>query len=130
MKTGSTYLVDTNIIIDFFGGEPALKDKFSEKSIVIPSVVVGELYYGAFASSQNEKKINELDEFLPDYEIISIDDDTARFYGEIKSVLRKKGTPIPENDIWICALSMQYQLSIATRDKHFDKPEKIMVEYW
>ena len=91
MKTGSTYLVDTNIIIDFFGGEPALKDKFSEKSIVIPSVVVGELYYGAFASSQNEKKINELDEFLPDYEIISIDDDTARFYGEIKSVFKKKG---------------------------------------
>ncbi|MDH5604279.1 MAG: hypothetical protein OEY51_10075 [Cyclobacteriaceae bacterium] len=44
--------------------------------------------------------------------------------------MKKAGTPIPENDIWISALALQHQLIIVSRDRHFKKPENIEVEYW
>jgi tRNA(fMet)-specific endonuclease VapC len=44
--------------------------------------------------------------------------------------LKLKGTPIPENDIWIAAIAMQFELPLVTRDKHFDKIERIIIEKW
>ena len=130
MKTGRMYLIDTNIIVDLFGNDEGLKEKLSTEKIIIPSVVIGELYFGAYASSREKKRLKEVTEFIVNYEIIYIDEDTARFYGQIKSQLKKSGTPIPENDVWISALSMQHSLTIATRDLHFDKPKGIKVAYW
>ncbi|MDQ0639497.1 putative nucleic acid-binding protein [Pedobacter sp. W3I1] len=50
---------------------------------------------------------------------MNIDNDTAIVYGKIKAGLRKKGTPIPENDIWIASSAVQHKLKLSTRDKHF-----------
>jgi tRNA(fMet)-specific endonuclease VapC len=44
--------------------------------------------------------------------------------------LRKKGKPIPENDIWIAAIARRYQLTIVTRDKHFKEIESISLKNW
>ncbi|GCL35383.1 virulence associated protein C [Sphaerospermopsis reniformis] len=44
---------------------------------------------------------------------------TSRIYGEIKNQLRLKGRPLPENDIWIAAMSLQYNLILVTRNAHF-----------
>ncbi|MFT4758592.1 MAG: tRNA(fMet)-specific endonuclease VapC [Saprospiraceae bacterium] len=44
--------------------------------------------------------------------------------------MKLKGTPIPENDIWIAAIAMQFELLLVTRDKHFDKIERIIIEKW
>lgn len=129
-KTGKRYLIDTNIIVDLFGNDEQIKVKLSTVKIIIPSVVVGELYYGAYASSREKTRINEISEFIGNYEVICIDEDTARYYGQIKAQLKKSGTPIPENDVWISALSIQHDLPVATRDLHFDKPKGIKVEYW
>ena len=49
----------------------------------------------------------------------AIDNETALIYGKIKADLRRKGTPIPENDIWIAASAIQHRLKLSTRDKHF-----------
>ncbi len=129
-KTGKRYLIDTNIIVDLFGNDEQIKVKLSAVKIIIPSVVVGELYFGAYASSRGKIRINEVSEFIGNYEVIYIDEDTARYYGQIKAQLKKSGTPIPENDVWISALSIQHDLPVATRDLHFDKPKGINVEYW
>ena len=45
--------------------------------------------------------------------------ETARHYGIIKSQLKKKGRPIPENDVWIAAIAKEYDLTLVTRDDHF-----------
>lgn len=55
---------------------------------------------------------------------------TARSYGKIKNQLKVKGSPIPENDIWIAALADQYQLLLITGDKHFNNIEAISIETW
>ena len=129
-KIGETYLIDTNIIIDFFSNDFELKEKLTTSNILIPAVVIGELYFGAYASSNAKSKIREIEEFIKACEIVYVDIDTAKYYGKVKSQLKKSGTPIPENDVWITALSLQYKAVLATRDKHFDKPEDIKVEYW
>jgi len=61
---------------------------------------------------------------------LQIDEAAARSYGSIKTVLRKKGTPIPENDIWIAALAQHHELIIVTRDKHFREVESVHIENW
>lgn len=58
------------------------------------------------------------------------DEATARMYGEVKAALRKKGRPIPENDVWIAALARQYDLRLISRDKHFATVENLDVEAW
>lgn len=55
---------------------------------------------------------------------------TARQYGEIKNKLRKKGRPLPENDIWIAALALQYDLILVTRDQHFDEIDNLKLVSW
>jgi predicted nucleic acid-binding protein len=53
-KTGKKYLIDTNIIVDLFGNDEGLKVKISAAKITIPSVVIGELYFGALRIFQKK----------------------------------------------------------------------------
>lgn len=129
-RTGSIYLIDTNIIVDLFANDESLRHQLSVKKAVIPSVVVGELYFGAYASSRQKLRLKELNEFIANYEVVHIDEETALYYGQIKAQLKASGTPIPENDVWISALALQHNFTIATRDHHFDKPKKVKVVYW
>jgi len=55
---------------------------------------------------------------------------TAQQYGESKNALRAKGRPIPENDLWIAALALQYDLTLATRDDHFGQIDGLSTIKW
>jgi tRNA(fMet)-specific endonuclease VapC len=67
-------------------------------------------------------------DFLSQYTIISIDKDIAKSYGEIKAELVKKGSPIPENDIWIAATAKTHQFVLSTFDAHFSNIEGLQVQ--
>ena len=54
------------------------------------------------------------------YRILDVDEDTAIRYAALRSELKKAGTPIPSNDIWIAALCRQHSLRLLSRDRHFD----------
>jgi len=62
--------------------------------------------------------------------ILGCDAETARRYGEIKFGLQQKGRPISENDIWIAAIAVQHELTLASRDGHFAEVEGLQVEVW
>jgi tRNA(fMet)-specific endonuclease VapC len=66
------------------------------------------LYYGAYKSGRVEKNIQQIRDFIQVSEIIQCDESAADWYGQIKKQLRAKGRPIPENDIWIAAMALQY----------------------
>jgi tRNA(fMet)-specific endonuclease VapC len=89
--------------------------------IGVPSIVLGELRTGFFLGGQAEKNEDELRRFLrhPMVEILDVDDDAARIYAEIMVVLRKAGTPLPTNDIWIAAVASRDGASVLTYDEHF-----------
>ncbi|EFO80763.1 PilT protein domain protein [Oscillochloris trichoides DG-6] len=126
-----SYLLDTSVVIAFLGNDQRIIEYFVQaKQLFLPSIVLGELYYGALRSRKPEENSQQILEFGSKNVILAIDDITAQHYAIIKNQLRIKGRPIPENDLWIAAIAMQYQLVIATRDKHFHEIEGLIVEEW
>jgi tRNA(fMet)-specific endonuclease VapC len=125
------YLLDTNIVIALFVQDNAIMNSLGgAEEVFIPSIVVGELYYGALKSGRVTENIVRLDQFVAANTVLSCDVDTARWYGKIKNDLRQKGRPIPENDIWITALALQHDLLLVTRDRHFSEAEGLKIEVW
>ncbi|MFH1904321.1 MAG: type II toxin-antitoxin system VapC family toxin [bacterium] len=125
------YLLDTNIIIALFADEPILTDKIAKaEDISVPAVVIGELFYGANKSGRPEKNSERIDRFASGNVILNCDTETARWYGKVKNSLRKKGRPIPENDIWIAAIAFQHDLTLVSRDEHFEEVEDLKLEKW
>lgn len=95
--------------------------------IFVPVIVVGELRYGAYKSSNAERNMQQLELFLSNCKLINLNDTTANFYGKIKAELLKKGKPIPENDIWIAAVAQQYHFPLFTTDSHFTEVNDLML---
>ncbi len=91
---------------------------------------MGELYYGAQFSTKVEQNLNNISKAIFHYQMLMIDEDTCQNYGLIKASLRRKGKPIPENDIWIAALVKQHSLILSTRDKHFKEVDGLSIEEW
>lgn len=129
---GNGYLFDSNIVIGLFANEAVITKKIASFSgrIFIPSIVLGELFYGAYQSTRKEENTKKIEALATTAFVLECDADTARFYGEIKSFLKANGTPIPENDIWIAAIAKQHQLVLVTRDKHFNNINVISIENW
>ncbi len=124
-------LLDTNIVIALFAKEAIVQQHLAEVGeVFVPSIVLGELYYGARKSTQVEANLARIDAFAASTAILVCDTATARQYGDIKNQLRAKGQPIPENDLWIAAIAQQYQLTLATRDGHFRAIDGLLVEQW
>ncbi len=96
----------------------------------VPSVVLGELYYGAMKSARPKPNLARIDEFADATAILVCGLGTAQLYGQIKNSLRSSGRPIPENDIWIAAIALEHKLTLATRDKHFEVIEGLLHECW
>ena len=124
-------LLDTNIVIAIFADEASVKQQLAiVGEIFIPSIVLGELYYGARKSARAEQNIARVDEFAAGNTVLLCDTTTARQYGVIKAQLQVKGKPIPENDIWIAAIAEQHQLTLVTRDSHFQHVDGLVIEQW
>jgi len=129
--TGNKFLLDTNIVSALLKGEAAIADNIDKaESIFLPIIVIGELYYGAAFSTQVEKNTGELKKITSLYQALSLDEETTTVYGNIKSALRKKGKPIPENDIWIAAIAVQNDLPLVTRDNHFKEIDELSLISW
>ena len=131
MPVSGKYLLDTNIVIALFAGEqPVLDNLKGASEVFIPSIVIGELYYGAKKSGQTKKNIQRIEAFIASNVILPCDVVTGFHYGTIKDLLRKKGKPIPENDIWIAAVALQFEYTLVSRDEHFSVIQGLTVECW
>jgi len=124
-------LLDTNAVIGILeNDEDAGKLLESSQELVLPIIALGELYYGARASSKSERNQERVREFSRRHSVLDCDEETAEIYGTLRDQLRKKGRPIPDNDIWIAAIATQHGLTIVTRDKHFSQIEDLPTEAW
>ena len=131
MKTVGRYLLDTNIVIALFSGDPkVLKKLRSAREVFIPSIAVGELCYGAWKSSKPRHNLHIIHEFSAANTVLSVDADTAEAYGQLKAALKAKGRIMPENDLWIAALARHYGLTLVSRDKHFYDVEGFSLVVW
>ena len=113
-------LVDSNLVIAHLRGDPPLTARLQGANTVqLLWVVLGELYYGAYKSTQPDRIILQVRKFLRGCVLLLPDEATTQHYGRIKADLRRAGTPVPENDIWIAATARRFDLPLATRDQHF-----------
>jgi tRNA(fMet)-specific endonuclease VapC len=112
--------IDTNIAIDILNGDPKTF-KFLDvyDTIILPITVIGELRFGAYRSAKQSDNLVKIDALEMRCEIIEIESSIADTYGSIKAFLAGKGTPIPENDIWIAACCLSIDAPLLTNDRHF-----------
>lgn len=82
------FLLDTNIVIAIFAKDSGVTDHLAEAAeIFVPSIVLGELFYGARKSNQADANIARIEEFAADTVILACDAATGREYGRIKNDL-------------------------------------------
>lgn len=125
------FLLDTNIVIALFGNDYSVKKNIARaEEVYIPITVVGELYYGAFKSSKTEENLSHINNFINANTILTHDAETSKKYGYVKHMLQKKGRPIPENDIWIAAIALQFDLCLISRDGHFLHIDNLQKASW
>ena len=125
------YLLDTNIVIALFGEDISVQKHIARaREIFIPSTVIGELFFGAFKSARPKENVTRIENFSAVSTVLVCGIGTSREYGRIKHLLLKKGKPIPENDIWVAALAIEYDLTLVTRDEHFKNIDDLKRTVW
>lgn len=119
-------LLDTNAYSELKRGHPAVAEIVRESQTVLLSVVVvGELLYGFQRGSRYAQNFKELQAFLnsPRVEFVPATLVTADRFGRIATALRKRGTPLPSNDIWIAAQALETGADLISFDQHFSHIE-------
>lgn len=123
--------LDTNAYADWKRGTHWLETIHSAQEVLLPVTVYGELRYGFACGGRETANVKELHQFLnaPVVTLCHADETTAEQYAYLKAYLRKNGTPLPENDIWIAASCLAHQSTLLTRDQHFSKLPQLSVMF-
>lgn len=121
-------LLDTNAYSALVAGQPEVGERIREaEEVLFSTVVLGELLFGFHNGSRYERNRRMLDEFLqePHVRLVTLSLATAERFGEIFASLRKRGKPIPTNDIWIAAQAMENESELLSADPHFGYIENL-----
>jgi tRNA(fMet)-specific endonuclease VapC len=120
--------LDTNRYTDLMSGVPEAQRTLESADIIyLPFITIAELRCGFRAGTKGRTNEQILVKFLGRPDVVSLfaDEKTTEVYAEIYSQLRRQGTPIPTNDMWIAALVLQHDLTLYGRDAHFDHLPKL-----
>ncbi|MDR0827117.1 MAG: type II toxin-antitoxin system VapC family toxin [Desulfovibrio sp.] len=128
-------LLDTNICIYMMKNNPPEVrkhfERFSPGEVCISSITVAELRYGVEKSAARERNASALEAFLLPLEIISFDLNDALAYGNIRTNLKRQGTPIGSMDMLIAAQSVVRELTLITNNiKEFQRIPSLRCENW
>jgi tRNA(fMet)-specific endonuclease VapC len=114
-------IIDTNALSAAANDDPAVIAILARADqMAIPVIVLGEYRYAIAQSRHRATYENWLAGLLRDCAVLDINEPTTQHYAEITLELRRKGKPIPTNDLWIAALCRQHSLPLLSRDRHFD----------
>ena len=124
-------ILDTNAVSALLAGDAAIRPIIANVTTpAIPTIVIGEYRYGLVDSSRADAITSAFDRLLRAIRVLTVDEDTADRYAEVRRRLKGNGTPIPENDIWIAALARQHELAVLSRDRHFDHVQGLQRVGW
>ena len=114
-------ILDTNALSAWTEGLPAVEISLrSARRLIVPSIVLGEYYFGIRQSRHRARYEDWLRRYLPLAEIATVTQATADAYADIRLELKRLGAPIPPNDAWIAALARQHAQPVLSNDTHFD----------
>lgn len=123
--------IDTNAYRLMMEGQAeAVQLARTAQRLLMPVPVLAELRYGFMSGTKGRENEANLARFLDRarVEVLPCDEETATRYAELKLQLKKQGTPIPLNDVWIAALVLQHHATLFTRDSDFERiPQLVRV---
>jgi tRNA(fMet)-specific endonuclease VapC len=123
--------VDTNAVIAYREGISEVCNLIEGAEIILlPATVLGELLYGAANSARSQENEQAARKFLAQSVLMPIDESIATRYAAVRLQLKKAGHPIPENDIWIAAACLEFDVALLSRDIHFDHVPDLQVINW
>ena len=125
-------ILDTSAVSALVDKNPALVELLRDaRRLAVTLITLGELAYGLRQSSNRrelERWIHE--SLLTRVELLLPDLATVEHYADVRNELKKAGTPIPANDIWIAALARQHELPLLSLDLHFDRVSDVTRLCW
>jgi tRNA(fMet)-specific endonuclease VapC len=119
-----TLCIDTNAYAAFKRGHKQIQELLeAADEIVVPTIVLGELYAGFASGSRESVNLLELRSFLqmPGITIAPVSERVAERYGTLIKALRKLGTPLPTNDVWIASIAIETGARILSLHSHFHR---------
>lgn len=117
-------LLDTNCYTAFLAGDTKVLDALAGAEVVFLSVfVLGELFAGFKGGNREAANRELLARFLrkPSVQVLNATAETAEVFGQLKAALKKAGTPLPINDVWIAAHAVETGATLVSYDNHFEK---------
>jgi predicted nucleic acid-binding protein len=124
----SRYCLDTSAYSHFQRGDPQVVELIDRAEwIGVPAVVLGELRVGFRLGTQRDRNERRLVAFLanPAVEVVSVDAEVSNHYADIVVDLRRRGTPLPTNDIWIAATGARSGAMLLSYDDHFEQISRV-----
>ena len=116
-------LLDTNAYVALRRGDEAVAALIrAAEKVVLSAIVTGELLRGFRNGTRAQENSRDLARFLeqPEVLFVPVGWDTADRFGRVATSLRKQGTPIPTNDVWIAAHAMETGADLISFDRHFE----------
>ena len=126
----SAILLDTNAYIRYLGGDERVLGELGRADTVFLSVfVLGELFAGFAGGSRARQNHDILDAFIgkPTVQVLDATPNTAEVFGALRESMRKTGTPLPINDLWIAAHAFETGSMLVTFDEHFERIPNLRV---
>jgi tRNA(fMet)-specific endonuclease VapC len=120
--------LDTSAYSQFKRGHPPVVELLDRADwIGIPTIVIGELLLGFLLGGRNTENKCELGVFLdePIVEELPVERQVGEIYAEIVAELRRNGTPVPSNDVWIAATASRADATVLTYDTHFSAIRRV-----
>lgn len=118
------YLLDADWVISFLNGKPNAVDlvrELADEGIALSIITCGEVYEGLLSTSSSEDHLARFEDLLGAVDVVSPDILVAHRYATMRSQLRTRGLPIPDNDLWIAATAAARDLTLVSRDQHFSR---------
>ena len=124
-------ILDTNALSAVADGETSAMELVAgAEHLAVPVIVLGEYRLGIAQSRHRASYENWLRQWITTVTVLDIDDGTTHSYSAIGLELKRKGKPIPANDLWIAALCRQHSLPLVSRDRHFDFVAGLQRLHW
>jgi len=126
-------MLDSDTCIHVMKHDPRMKPKATLGDCAISQIVLGELEYGVCNSPAKRQQENRqsLYDFLTTVQIHPLTNDVAAFYGDVRAFLRRQGTPIGPNDLWIASHALAAGLPLVTNNtREFSRVPNLSIDTW
>jgi tRNA(fMet)-specific endonuclease VapC len=121
--------LDTTRLTDLFQGDSDLAESLAScEEVWIPLIVLAEIKAGFYGGTQRGRNEALLQRLLakPTVGVLLPARETVEHYARLFVQLKRAGTPVPDNDLWIAALALEHDLVLITRDQHFEKIPQLL----